>query len=104
MYSRTIDTTFKQRQVTDREQTLFGMNFFVFDSTHRRIVIANDFWVFLATWLPLTLVTVAIYLFIVWYDARSKQKEPRWPWTRRPRIRLPSEREKPVDESASGFS
>ncbi|KAF2671065.1 hypothetical protein BT63DRAFT_207541 [Microthyrium microscopicum] len=37
--------------------SVYGMNFFVFDTTTRRIVIGHDFWVFILTWLPLTLIT-----------------------------------------------
>ncbi|BCS04314.1 uncharacterized protein AKAW2_80115A [Aspergillus luchuensis] len=54
--------------------SLYGMNFFVFDEDLRQIVIAKDFWVFLATWLPLTLVTGLIYVLIVWFDAWWKRK------------------------------
>ncbi|GKZ53938.1 hypothetical protein AnigIFM49718_008723 [Aspergillus niger] len=54
--------------------SLYGMNFFVFDEDSRQIVIAKDFWVFLATWLPLTLVTGLIYVLIVWFDAWWKRK------------------------------
>ncbi|PWY91787.1 hypothetical protein BO94DRAFT_533242 [Aspergillus sclerotioniger CBS 115572] len=54
--------------------SLYGMNFFVFDNDARQIVIAKDFWVFLATWLPLTMVTGLIYVLIVWFDAWWKRK------------------------------
>ncbi|GLB02242.1 hypothetical protein AtubIFM57258_003584 [Aspergillus tubingensis] len=54
--------------------SLYGMNFFIFDEDLRQIVIAKDFWVFLATWLPLTLVTGLIYVLIVWFDAWWKRK------------------------------
>ncbi|GLA78427.1 hypothetical protein AtubIFM55763_011157 [Aspergillus tubingensis] len=54
--------------------SLYGMNFFVFDEDLRQIVIAKDFWVFLATWLPLTMVTGLIYVLIVWFDAWWKRK------------------------------
>ncbi|PWY64183.1 hypothetical protein BO83DRAFT_146261 [Aspergillus eucalypticola CBS 122712] len=54
--------------------SLYGMNFFVFDEDLRQIVIAKDFWVFLATWIPLTLITGLIYVLIVWFDAWWKRK------------------------------
>lgn len=52
--------------------TLYGMNFFLFDQDRRRIVIADDFWVFLATWLPLTVITGAIYVVIVSLNRKQK--------------------------------
>jgi hypothetical protein len=60
------------------------MNFFVFDTTTYRITIAHDFWVFVATWLPLTIITAAIYILTLFLDARSKGKKFLWPWTPRP--------------------
>ncbi|PYI31514.1 hypothetical protein BP00DRAFT_343708, partial [Aspergillus indologenus CBS 114.80] len=54
--------------------SLYGMNFFVFDTDARQIVIAHDFWVFIATWLPLTLATGLVYVLIVWFDAWWKRK------------------------------
>lgn len=50
------------------------MNFFVFDQDARQIVIAKDFWIFLATWLPLTVITGLIYVLIVLFDAWWKGK------------------------------
>ena len=40
------------------------MNLFVFDETTRGLVISPDFWIFIAAWLPLTLITGGIYVFI----------------------------------------
>ncbi|PYI20671.1 hypothetical protein BO99DRAFT_456176 [Aspergillus violaceofuscus CBS 115571] len=54
--------------------SLYGMNFFVFDTDARQIVIAHDFWIFIATWLPLTLATGLVYVLIVWFDAWWKRK------------------------------
>ncbi|KAL1979978.1 hypothetical protein VTN96DRAFT_4843 [Rasamsonia emersonii] len=54
--------------------SLYGMNFFVFDQDARQIVIAKDFWIFLATWLPLTVITGLIYVLIVLFDAWWKGK------------------------------
>ncbi|PYI11466.1 hypothetical protein BO78DRAFT_413930 [Aspergillus sclerotiicarbonarius CBS 121057] len=54
--------------------SVYGMNFFDFNDESRQIVIAKDFWVFLATWLPLTMATGLIYVLIVWFDAWWKRK------------------------------
>jgi hypothetical protein len=58
------------------------MNFFVFDSGSKAIRISNDFWIFVATWLPLTLITGTLYMLIVYLDKRKKGKKFIWPWTR----------------------
>ena len=42
-------------------KTLFGMNFFYFDSDTMKLVIAKDFWIFVVTWLPLALLTFLGY-------------------------------------------
>ncbi len=42
------------------------MNFFAFDSSVNRLTIGNNFWVFLATWVPLTLITIAGYAVVVY--------------------------------------
>ncbi|TLD24526.1 hypothetical protein E2P81_ATG11862 [Venturia nashicola] len=57
--------------------SLFGMNFFGFDSKTRQITIGNDFWIFIAAWLPLTLMTGAIYLLVVLWSWRDKSKKGR---------------------------
>lgn len=54
--------------------SLYGMNFFVFDQVKRHIAIADDFWVFVATWLPLTMVTAAMYLVILRLDKKPPKK------------------------------
>jgi Mg2+ and Co2+ transporter CorA len=61
--------------------SMYGMNFFVFDTTSQNIAIANDFWIFVATWLPLTAITVAVYIGTLWFVARRKGKQGRWLWT-----------------------
>lgn len=50
------------------------MNFFVFNEQTREIVIARDFWIFIATWLPLTLITMGVYVLIVYFDRWWKGK------------------------------
>ncbi|KAL5360087.1 hypothetical protein BJX96DRAFT_164899 [Aspergillus floccosus] len=47
---------------------LYGMNFFDFHEPSQQIVISKDFWIFVATWLPLTFITMAVYIFIVYFD------------------------------------
>ncbi|KAF2097250.1 hypothetical protein NA57DRAFT_77504 [Rhizodiscina lignyota] len=80
--------------------TLFGMNFFGFDAIHRRIVIANDFWIFIATWIPLTLITIGLYLFVVWMNPRTKGKRgAHWLWQRPSRSQLPLSEEKGLNDS-----
>ncbi|KAL9044575.1 MAG: hypothetical protein Q9214_002296 [Letrouitia sp. 1 TL-2023] len=44
--------------------TLYGMNLFEFDENSRQLVIAKDFWIYLATWLPLTFFTFLGYLML----------------------------------------
>jgi hypothetical protein len=61
------------------------MNFFLFDPKSRQLVISPDFWMFIATWLPLTLLTGGIYVLILYIDARLKRKVFRWPWQMKPR-------------------
>jgi len=61
--------------------TLYGMNFFAFDTVSKNIIIARDFWIFIATWLPLTLITGALYMAVLYFDRRAKGKQIRWPWT-----------------------
>lgn len=53
------------------------MNLFGFDSKSKQITIGNDFWMFIATWLPLTLMTGAIYLLVVLWSWREKSKKRR---------------------------
>ncbi|KAF1355799.1 hypothetical protein EJ07DRAFT_131126 [Lizonia empirigonia] len=44
--------------------TLLGMNLFVFDTTTGKLRVSPDFWIFIAVWLPLTLITGGLYAFI----------------------------------------
>ncbi len=61
---------------------MYGMNFFGFNNTSRRIIMGHGFWIFAATWLPLTLLTAAIYVTFLRFDAAKKGKQVSWPWTR----------------------
>lgn len=74
--------------------SLFGMNFFVFNSTSRNLQISQNFWIFIATWLPLTFITGAIYMLIVFIDSRAKEKDFRWLWQIKSRQKaVPTEKE-----------
>jgi len=68
-----------------RPKTLYGMNFFLFNSESSSIIIAQDFWIFIATWLPLTFLTGAIYIFFIWMHARRNDKPFYWPWEKKPK-------------------
>ncbi|KAF2244765.1 hypothetical protein BU26DRAFT_522534 [Trematosphaeria pertusa] len=68
--------------------TLFGMNFFLFNQDSKRLEISPDFWIFIVSWIPLILVTAAIYVLILYMDAKLKRKAFRWPWQTRPRRRV----------------
>ncbi|KAK4100185.1 hypothetical protein N658DRAFT_428345, partial [Parathielavia hyrcaniae] len=55
--------------------TIFGSNFFLFDEESRRLVIAKDFWVFVAIWLGLTLATGFVYVATyMWKRLNSKAR------------------------------
>jgi hypothetical protein len=58
------------------------MNFFVFDANSNALAMGDNFWVFTATWLPLTAITVAVYVLTLWLDARRKGKPSPWRWAR----------------------
>jgi len=51
------------------------MNFFVFNTNSNTIAIASDFWVFVATWLPLTLINGLIYGLWYWYSSESRRQK-----------------------------
>ena len=59
-------------------QALYGMNLFIFNPQTRRLVIAEDFWICVVTWLLLTLVT------FLGYGALLIRNRPRgendWHW------------------------
>ncbi|KUJ15959.1 uncharacterized protein LY89DRAFT_587507 [Mollisia scopiformis] len=69
--------------------SVYGTNFFVFDQNAYQITIAHDFWIFIATWLPLTFITGALYIAVLWFDARRKGKQFLWPWSLKPPRPLP---------------
>ena len=51
------------------------MNFFVFNQQTMRIVVAEDLWIYIATWLPLTLLTLLAYGVVV---LLVQPRERRW--------------------------
>ncbi|KAF3037231.1 hypothetical protein E8E12_005570 [Didymella heteroderae] len=51
--------------------TLLGMNLFVFEDDTKKLRVSPDFWIFIVLWLPLTLITGGIYVFI---KSRPKSK------------------------------
>jgi hypothetical protein len=61
------------------------MNFFVFNDGGE-LTIANNFWIFIVTWLPATMATMLFYVLIVRFDAWWKGR----PFTmfKRPKKRL----------------
>jgi len=65
-------------------KTLYGMNFFLFDQETKKLQVSPDFWIFVATWIPLTLITGGIYMLILFFDSRIKRKPFRWPWQMKP--------------------
>ncbi|KAF1846865.1 uncharacterized protein K460DRAFT_49333 [Cucurbitaria berberidis CBS 394.84] len=67
--------------------TLFGMNFFLFNPISKQLEISPDFWIFIATWLPLIFITGAVYVLILYLDSKLKRKTFRWPWQMKARSR-----------------
>ena len=43
---------------------------------------ADDFWIFIATWIPLTIVTGSVLLLILWLTDRKDRKPLTWLWSR----------------------
>jgi hypothetical protein len=47
------------------------MNVFLFEERTRRLIISPNFWIFIAVWIPLTVMTGGVYAFI---KSKSKSK------------------------------
>jgi hypothetical protein len=66
---------------------LFGMNFFVFNSTTNRIHATPQIWIYFATSVGLTLVTLALYYSVAGRfrdgDGPATEREPRMTLRRR---------------------
>ena len=60
------------------QQSIYGMNLFVFNQQTRRIMIAQDFWIYIATWIPLTVLTFLGYRLLVW--RHNLRAENGWHW------------------------
>lgn len=56
------------------------MNFFAFNERTARLVIAEDFWIYVATWLPLTMLTFLGYVIMVL--RRKSCEDEEWHWQR----------------------
>jgi Mg2+ and Co2+ transporter CorA len=59
--------------------SIFGMNLFLFNPVSKRLQVSPDFWIFIATWIPLIVMTGATYFLILYLDSRIKRKPFRWP-------------------------
>ena len=60
------------------KKSIYGMNLFVFNQQTMRIMIADDFWIYIATWIPLTLLTFVGYgLLVLRHKPRA---ENGWHW------------------------
>jgi hypothetical protein len=49
------------------------MDFFNFDSTSKQIVVANDFWIYVATTVPLTVMTVAYWQYRTFQQRKRRE-------------------------------
>ena len=56
-------------------QTFFGTNFVVFQTNKNTIRFATDFWIFLAVAVPLTLLTLGIWLVSTRREKSNKLKQ-----------------------------
>ncbi|KAI3321710.1 hypothetical protein HD806DRAFT_145170 [Xylariaceae sp. AK1471] len=55
--------------------TIFGMNFFGFDSNQHQITIATDFWIFIIFWVVLTIITGGLFYFTYLRSSWRKTEE-----------------------------
>ena len=63
----------------DRDaQTLYGMNFFGFNPHTRRLEMADDFWIFVVTWLLLSLLTFLGYGALLIRNRPREEKDRHW--------------------------
>ena len=69
-----------QQLIWRSPQSLYGMNFFAFNQRTARLVIAEDFWIYVATWLPLTTLTFLGYVIMVL--RRKSCEDEEWHWQR----------------------
>ncbi|ORY60026.1 uncharacterized protein BCR38DRAFT_488219 [Pseudomassariella vexata] len=58
--------------------TIFGMNFFDFDAAASRITITEDFWIFVAFWATLTLLTGALFYLTYLRNSWRKKSSRSW--------------------------
>ncbi|CAN9443153.1 unnamed protein product [Alternaria alternata] len=64
--------------------SIFGMNLVLFNPVSKRLQVSPDFWIFIATWIPLIVMTGAIYFLILYLDSIIKRKQFRWPLQMKP--------------------
>lgn len=64
--------------------SIFGMNLFLFNPVSKKLQVSPDFWIFIATWIPLIVMTGAIYFLILYLDSRIKRKPFQWPLQMKP--------------------
>ena len=50
--------------------TIYGMNFFEYSAASDGLVLGSNFWIFVASWLSITLLTLCIYLGIMLWRKR----------------------------------
>lgn len=62
---------------TNESQTLFGMNFTSLPDAAGNIKFAKDWWIFLATAIPLTLMTCGVLLIAMLVERQKKKKSNR---------------------------
>ncbi|KAH7134921.1 hypothetical protein B0J11DRAFT_424563 [Dendryphion nanum] len=66
--------------------TLYGMNFFLLNPESKRFQISPDFWIFVITWIPLTLVTGGMYVLFLYLHAKRQGQQFHWPWQTKSRV------------------
>lgn len=67
-------------KVQELNQSVYGMNLFVFNQTTNKIMIAQDFWIYIVTWIPLTALTFLLYGLVVLIH--QEPGKSRWDWMR----------------------
>ena len=73
---RRFESNFLLKRI--RAKTLYGMNFFLFNPQTRRIEVSKNFWLYMVTWIPLTLVTLIGYLLMrSFYKAKRNDSDSR---------------------------
>ncbi|KAL9615926.1 MAG: hypothetical protein Q9160_009138 [Pyrenula sp. 1 TL-2023] len=68
--------------------TIFGTNFFWYNNKDNHIEVGTDFWIYVVTWIGLTIATMLTYLYLRWphHWKISGQGLPRWTARRNNRV------------------